>query len=148
MESPLGPLRLEVEGDEVLRLSFAPGGEPGGHPAVEAIEAYFRGDLEAPGRVPVRLERVPGIQILLWLRENVGPGETMTYGRIARLFGVHPRFVGMVMAKNPVPILVPCHRVVAEGGLGGYSGGLGRKRWLLEFEAEGSGTLFSGHGED
>ena len=68
---------------------------------------------------------------------NIPRGRTMTYGEVAALAG-HPgasRAVGNVMAKNPFVILVPCHRVVAKQGLGGFAWGLDAKERLLEFEA-------------
>ena len=68
-------------------------------------------------------------------------GDTITYGELAELSGtgVPARAIGGIMAANPVPIIIPCHRVVASDGLGGYSGGepgrhLETKRWLLENE--------------
>lgn len=68
---------------------------------------------------------------------NIPRGKTMTYGQIASMAG-HPgaaRAVGSVMAKNPFVILVPCHRVVAKKGLGGFAWGLEAKEKLLELEA-------------
>jgi methylated-DNA-[protein]-cysteine S-methyltransferase len=62
-------------------------------------------------------------------------GVTVTYGELGRLAGVDdPRDVGVMMATNPLPLIVPCHRVVAADGLGGYGGGLELKRRLLELE--------------
>lgn len=63
-------------------------------------------------------------------------GETRTYGAIASLAGSAgaARAVGSVMSSNPWPVIVPCHRVVAQGSLGGYTGGLAIKRWLLAHE--------------
>jgi methylated-DNA-[protein]-cysteine S-methyltransferase len=80
----------------------------------------------------------PGVDVLQTLRREVGWGETVTYGELAEMAG-RPRaarFVGNVMARNPIPILIPCHRVVAAGGrLGGYGAtGTDTKRWLLERE--------------
>ncbi len=67
-------------------------------------------------------------------------GHTITYGELATRIG-HPRAaraVGTALRKNPLPILVPCHRVVpASGGIGEYVGGTPRKRWLLQFERTG-----------
>jgi len=65
-------------------------------------------------------------------------GETRTYGELAAALGTSPRAVGGACGRNPVPLVVPCHRVVrADGGLGGYSaeGGVALKRQLLEHEA-------------
>jgi methylated-DNA-[protein]-cysteine S-methyltransferase len=62
-------------------------------------------------------------------------GVTVTYGELGRLAGVDdPRDVGVMMATNPLPLVVPCHRVVAADGLGGYGGGPELKRRLLELE--------------
>ncbi|GAC1488784.1 MAG: methylated-DNA--[protein]-cysteine S-methyltransferase [Acetobacteraceae bacterium] len=66
----------------------------------------------------------------------IPPGATRTYGDIARTVGGSARSVGQANGANPIPILIPCHRVVAAGGIGGYSGGLGldTKRFLLHLE--------------
>ena len=62
-------------------------------------------------------------------------GTTVTYGELGRRAGVDdPRDVGVLMARNPIPLVVPCHRVVASNGLGGYGGGLELKQRLLELE--------------
>ncbi len=63
-------------------------------------------------------------------------GHTLTYGAIARAIGKPgaARAVGAANARNPLPLLIPCHRVVASNGLGGYGGGLAMKRRLLELE--------------
>jgi methylated-DNA-[protein]-cysteine S-methyltransferase len=62
-------------------------------------------------------------------------GHTVTYGELGAAAGVtDPREIGVHMATNPLPIVVPCHRVVASDGLGGYGGGLALKRRLLELE--------------
>jgi methylated-DNA-[protein]-cysteine S-methyltransferase len=62
-------------------------------------------------------------------------GSTVTYGELGRLAGEpDPREIGVMMARNPIPLVVPCHRVLASDGLGGYGGGLELKRRLLELE--------------
>jgi len=89
-------------------------------------------------------------QVLRTLFESVGYGETVSYGALARRvghdsFGASPpaRAVGQIMGSNPIPVVVPCHRVVAADGLGGYSGGTGTevKRWLLTLEGALPPTL-------
>jgi methylated-DNA-[protein]-cysteine S-methyltransferase len=88
-----------------------------------------------------------GFQRRVW--EEVGRipfGETRTYLQIACAIGAPGavRAVGAANGANPVPILIPCHRVVASGGgLGGYGGGLDLKKWLLDHESYGNGRLFS-----
>jgi methylated-DNA-[protein]-cysteine S-methyltransferase len=89
-------------------------------------------------------------QVLAVLFDTVGYGETVSYGELARrapsvrlVSDVPARAIGQIMGSNPVPVIVPCHRVVASGGLGGYSGGRGPevKRWLLVFEGALPPTL-------
>lgn len=80
--------------------------------------------------------------VLQTLFTSVGYGATTTYGELARRSGAFPgadgvlgaRAVGSIMAANPIPVIVPCHRVLAVDGLGGFGGGLAVKRWLLELE--------------
>jgi methylated-DNA-[protein]-cysteine S-methyltransferase len=83
----------------------------------------------------------PATEAVLRALMTVEYGETITYGELAERSGtgVPARAIGSIMAANPVPIVIPCHRVVASDGLGGYSGGepghsLETKRWLLENE--------------
>jgi len=105
------------------------------------LREYFAGrrrDFDLPLAWP-RLE--PTAAAVLRALIGVGYGETVTYGELARRSGtgVPARAIGPIMAANPWPIVVPCHRVVAADGLGGYSGGergheLETKRWLLETE--------------
>lgn len=118
--------------------------------AVAQLAAYFDGTLRTFD-VPVDL----GVQtaatraVLTALHETVGHGETITYGGLAARSGteVPARGIGSIMGANPVPLIVPCHRVVAGDGLGGYSGGdaghgLETKRWLLEHEGALPTSLF------
>jgi methylated-DNA-[protein]-cysteine S-methyltransferase len=105
------------------------------------LREYFagqRGDFDLPLDLP-RLE--PTTLAVLRALQEVRCGETVTYGELARRSGtgVPARAIGSIMAANPVPLVIPCHRVVAGDGLGGFSGGepgheLETKRWLLENE--------------
>ncbi|MGO9219314.1 MAG: methylated-DNA--[protein]-cysteine S-methyltransferase [Streptosporangiaceae bacterium] len=90
------------------------------------------------------------LQVLSVLYDSVGYGETVTYGELAQRAVAGPdgislpaRAIGRIMGSNPLPLIVPCHRVVAGNGLGGYSGGTGIeiKRWLLIFEGALPATL-------
>jgi len=89
-------------------------------------------------------------QVLGRLYDDVGWGQTVTYGSLAGLAGIRAaqdvipaRAVGQIMGSNPIPVIVPCHRVVASDGIGGYSGGAGPevKRWLLILEGSLPPTL-------
>ena len=105
------------------------------------LREYFagqRGDFDLPLDLPP-LE--PTTLAVLTALRAVRAGETVTYAELARRSGtgVPARAIGSIMAANPVPLVVPCHRVVAADGLGGFSGGepgheLATKRWLLENE--------------
>jgi methylated-DNA-[protein]-cysteine S-methyltransferase len=106
----------------------------------DGFRRFFAGEPQALDHVPVDLSSVDNEfqrQVLTTLRKRVGPGKTISYGELAEAVG-HPgaaRAVGTVMAQNPVPIVVPCHRVLAAGGkLGGYGGGLEMKHGLLQLE--------------
>ena len=104
----------------------------------EAFDAYFAGEGDPHGLpVDLRLVRAPFRRRVLEELQRVEPGEVVTYGRLAARSG-HPRAaraVGTACARNPVPIVVPCHRVLpGSGGVGSYGGGPHRKRALLELE--------------
>jgi methylated-DNA-[protein]-cysteine S-methyltransferase len=100
------------------------------------LSAYF-GNRAPPPLPPLALSGTE-FQKAVWRRlVAMLPGTTTTYGEIARDLGMPgaSRAVGQAVGANPLPILIPCHRVLAAGGkLGGYSSGLRRKRWLLAHE--------------
>jgi methylated-DNA-[protein]-cysteine S-methyltransferase len=106
-------------------------------PVCIALRAYFAGDLRAIDKVRVRTGGT-AFQRQVWTTlRTVPPGDTVTYGQIAaRLQRPNAvRAVGTANGANPIPIVVPCHRVIgADGSLTGYGSGLERKRWLLEHE--------------
>jgi methylated-DNA-[protein]-cysteine S-methyltransferase len=102
--------------------------------------------------LPVDWSATSGTQrdVLQILTDSVGYGDTTSYGVLARQAGltdtggtIAARLVGRIMGSNPIPLIVPCHRVLASDGLGGYSGGAGIevKRWLLILEGALPPTL-------
>lgn len=132
---------VEADGSTVKTLEMTrekPGFRPAGTAVIRALEEYFasgdgrgllRLDFDSTGLTPFR------VKIMEALRK-VPAGETMTYGELAAAAGKPgaARAVGNVMARNPVALIVPCHRVVATKGLGGFTGGLDVKKKLLRLE--------------
>ena len=112
-------------------------------PVLAQLAAYFRGERRGFD-LPIDWRfTAAGSQrdVLQALHARIGFGTSTTYGELAVLSGtgVPARGIGAIMGSNPIPIVVPCHRVLAHDGLGGYSGGSGRdslevKRWLLALE--------------
>jgi len=114
--------------------------------AKRAVLAYFAGQLEAISKLPVARSGTE-FQNQVWtaLRQIPG-GTTLSYGALAKEIGrpTAVRAVGLANGSNPIAIIVPCHRVVgANASLTGYGGGLERKRWLLQHEADKSCLLRS-----
>ena len=107
-------------------------------PFARALAGYFAtGKEDFSGFRPDYAGMTPFRKRVMEELRKVPAGKTVTYGRLAAIAG-RPgaaRAVGNVMATNPVPLLVPCHRVVATDGLGGFGGGLGLKRALLKLES-------------
>jgi methylated-DNA-[protein]-cysteine S-methyltransferase len=106
--------------------------------AGDAVRAYLDGDLRALDAVPVDARGTPFQEAVWRALRDIPPGETRSYADIAKSVGAPraTRAVGAANGQNPVSIVLPCHRVVRTGGeLGGYGGGIERKRWLLAHEA-------------
>jgi methylated-DNA-[protein]-cysteine S-methyltransferase len=103
----------------------------------DKLERYFDGEHAAVDGIPCETNGTL-FQKRVWKALRAIPaGMTMTYGAIARSFGMPngSRAVGLANGANPIAIVVPCHRLIAaDGALTGYAGGLQRKRWLLEHE--------------
>jgi methylated-DNA-[protein]-cysteine S-methyltransferase len=136
-------LEFEENEDRLKRLlsRYYPGHmlEEGPAPAATkaALSAYFAGDLDALANVPTASTGTP-FQRSVWnALRSIPPGTTTTYGQLATALG-HTgasRAVGAANGANPIPIVVPCHRVIgADGSLTGFGSGLPRKRWLLDHE--------------
>jgi methylated-DNA-[protein]-cysteine S-methyltransferase len=152
MESPVGPLRLVAHGGAITAIEFSPYRPPAGRPlgerddndpllrrTVDQLTAYFTRDLK---EFDLPLDpRGSVFQRRVWdeLLE-VSYGETATYGEIAHRLGksnAASRAVGLANSQNPIPIVIPCHRIIgANGTLTGYAGGLERKQLLLGIEQE------------
>ena len=159
IETPLGLLYLEFSAKGLKKLNFM-GDEAHSQSAAmesiretqsvpkgilkqwrdrvaQAVEDYFAGKPRAFADLPLDLQGSP-FHLRVWEElRKIPSGETFSYQELARRVG-NPqaaRAVGQACGKNPIPLIVPCHRVIAANGtLGGFSSGLPRKRWLLEHE--------------
>ena len=146
-ETPIGPLRITGTAEGIEEVVFvrrsargSPAVPPELRPAVRQLEEYFRGG-RREFTVGLALSGT-GFQKTVWSElVKIPYGSTATYGGIAAALG-RPgaaRAVGGANHRNPVSIIVPCHRVVGAGSdLTGYGGGLWRKRWLLDHERSGA----------
>jgi methylated-DNA-[protein]-cysteine S-methyltransferase len=158
--SPIGALAIATIGDRLVGIDL--GGDPTAleaqlirktgrpesstpSPAVlNSLRRYFEGDLEAIDDIAVDPAGTT-FQLRVWTAlRDVRAGTTTSYSALARHIGTPNavRAVGAANGANPIPIVIPCHRVIgADGRLVGYGGGLDRKRWLLAHEGVRSGTL-------
>ncbi|MBL0869223.1 MAG: methylated-DNA--[protein]-cysteine S-methyltransferase [Phycisphaerales bacterium] len=163
VESPIGHIRLEATSHGLTGLRFVDGDVSAavGHSGDDAarsvldqaereLRAYFAGELKrfTVAVAPEGTEFQRRVWILL---QTIGFGETRSYIDLARSLDLPggSRAVGGANGANPIPIIIPCHRVVAaDGTLGGFSAGLDRKRWLLRHEgAGGEVSLFAAGAE-
>ncbi len=155
ISSPIGDLLLAGEGDDLAYIGF-PNGKGKVNPgadwnlvadcfadAATQLEEYFRGDRRdfglslAPQGTPFQLDVLNALQ-------KIPYGHTCTYQDIAISIGRHKavRAVGAANGRNPLPIVIPCHRVIGtNGSLTGFGGGLDVKKYLLELESPGQGNL-------
>jgi methylated-DNA-[protein]-cysteine S-methyltransferase len=171
LSTPVGPVFVGCSTAGVAQVHYGAPGQAGGSPdqdsgdqasrdladrALGELTEYFRGKRTAFD-LPIDWSATTGPQreVLKVLAGSVGYGQTISYGALASLAGLAPdngltpsgdipaRVVGKIMGSNPIPIIVPCHRVLASDGLGGYSGGAGLevKRWLLILEGSLPPTL-------
>jgi len=143
LDTPIGRLVLEADGDVLIGLRL-PNTPSHGHQheetpvlkeAATQLQEYFAGE-RTDFDLRLELDGTP-FQREVWAELSRIPyGETISYGELARRVGrpKGPRAVGQANGKNPIAIIVPCHRVLASNGIGGYGGGLTVKRALLALE--------------
>ncbi len=140
LHSPVGDLTISEEDGAIVAIDWGWGRDQTETPVlVEArrqLHAYFDGE-RLSFDLPLTPAGSPYRQRVWQALRDIPPGVTRTYADIARVAGGSPRSVGGANGANPIPIVIPCHRVVATTGIGGYSGGDGlpTKRFLLNLEA-------------
>jgi methylated-DNA-[protein]-cysteine S-methyltransferase len=147
LASPIGKLLLLSDGEKLTGIQF-PRNQSKSVPAdwkrdagpfdevIRQLRAYFAGEL-TEFDVPLNLQGSPFERKVWSMLCKIPYGKTVSYGHIAGKIGQPKAFraVGLANGKNPIPIIVPCHRVIgSNGSLTGFGGGLPLKRWLLERE--------------
>jgi methylated-DNA-[protein]-cysteine S-methyltransferase len=164
-QSPIGPLLLLTDGEALTGLYMSVEGRPWPlgdgaaeqprHPVLAGarrqLDEYFAG-ARTTFEVPLQPAGTE-FQRAVWSRlQSIPYGATTSYGELARALGdpKASRAVGLANGRNPIPIIIPCHRVIgADGSLTGFGGGIERKRWLLGLEGMHSGLFRDlGHGDE
>ena len=142
LDTPVGRMYLSSDGENITELKFGSCGEELPDAVIMKakieLEEYFAGRRKSFS-VPIK-PRGTDFQQKVWAAlRDIPYGETASYGEIAGQIG-NPkacRAVGMANNRNPIAIIIPCHRVIGAGGaLTGYAGGLDKKEFLLNFEAQ------------
>lgn len=146
LATPFAMLGVVTENDAVSRIDFLPLETPQQAPLnapaqtfARELQAYLQ-DAEKRFTLP-QLKKGTSFQQRVWQAlTRIPPGQTVSYGELAQQLGSAPRAVGQACGANPLPLIVPCHRVLAKNGVGGFmhseSGGpLRIKHWLLQHEA-------------
>lgn len=161
LDTPVGPLRIVSDGAAISEIHFVDAKDAGAYPlgpsarddaaalVTDELRRYFEGSLRR-FTVPVNPHGTT-FQRAVWdLLTQIPYGETTTYGELARRLGDEKktRAVGAANGRNPIAIVVPCHRVIgADGALTGFAGGLDRKAALLAHEQDVAGTSGAGQRE-
>lgn len=143
-DSPLSVLYLSVCDQQILKLEYEPENAdcfdkflPDGD-IKNWLDAYFAG--QPLQHSPAMQADGTDFQKKVWnVMLTIPYGETLSYGDVSRVLDSAPRAVGQACKRNPLPVLIPCHRVIAKHSIGGYEGSttgsrIDRKQWLLEHE--------------
>jgi methylated-DNA-[protein]-cysteine S-methyltransferase len=139
ISSPVGALVLADDRGAIVAIRWAEEKTGNGSSllaeAARQLEAYFAGEL-TDFDLPLRPEGSDFERRVWTAMQKIPYGETACYGDLATAIDSAPRAVGRACGKNPIPIVIPCHRVLAKAGMGGYSGsgGLRTKQTLLTLE--------------
>jgi methylated-DNA-[protein]-cysteine S-methyltransferase len=163
LSSPIGPIRVVVDGGAVRQIDLhwerstaaqdlqSEQNQQGDEAVMERVAQALRGYFQQA----VALQEIPHqplgtpFQRRVWAAlEEIALGEVVTYGELARVLQSSPRAVAGACRHNPLPLITPCHRVIARSGIGGFSGQWGEgervdaKRWLLRHEGVSGGAVF------
>jgi len=143
--SPLGKIGIKTSGEKLTHISFLSAASPTSAPsnpvakdAASQLDYYFRNP-NFSFSLPLNPEGTP-FQLSVWeLLKTIPLGATLTYGGLAQKLATSSRAIGGACRRNPLPIVIPCHRIIAAQNLGGYSGAktgelFKIKEWLLKHE--------------
>lgn len=148
IQTPIGKLGLVVSEKGLTRINFLPASTAllsastsSTQSIVEDLHAYF----ESPSHhftSPLDLQVTPFQRSVLTALQNIPVGETRTYGELAKVLKTAPRAVGNACRRNPIPVIIPCHRIIAANGIGGFAGDIEGelihiKQCLLKHERRG-----------
>jgi methylated-DNA-[protein]-cysteine S-methyltransferase len=139
MPSPIGALVIAEDGEAIVSIRWGGAQTTSNSPllaeAARQLEGYFAGSLSRFD-LPLKPAGSPFDRRVWAAMQAIPYGKTGTYGDLAHDTSSAPRAVGGACGRNPIPIVIPCHRVLGRAGIGGYSGGTGldTKRWLLRLE--------------
>lgn len=140
VNTPLGKVCVRLQDDVVIALEYVSDGARAKNMsgfAAQQLREYF--DHGKAFNLPLRAEGTRFQQRVWQALQKIPSGKTLTYGELAKILNSSPRAVGQACRNNPIPIIIPCHRVVSASGLGGYAGDTGGKlmaikKWLLRHE--------------
>lgn len=137
-DTPLGHLTVTEDGGAIIRLAWRDGqtdDTPLLRAAGDQLAQYFAG-ARTGFDLPLRIDASAAQRAVCDAMRAIPPGETRSYGDLARDLKLSAQAVGQLCGANPIPIIVPCHRVLGAAGLGGFSapGGVETKVWLLRHE--------------
>lgn len=143
LETPVGPLSVAERDGAIVRLGWT--SEGGGNSALLAraldqLRAYFAGEL-TEFDLPLQVEGSDFQRAVCEAMLAIPFGETRTYGSIAKELGAPPQPVGNACGANPIPVIIPCHRVLGATGLGGFSGQGGVETKVALLKHEGAASL-------
>jgi methylated-DNA-[protein]-cysteine S-methyltransferase len=141
--TPTGPVTVTQHGDAITALRWGTGGRddtPLLREAETQISEYFAGQ-RTRFDLPLAPAGSPTQKAICAAMSAIPYGETRTYGDLAKSLGLPAQAVGQGCGGNPIPILIPCHRVVSATGLGGFSGGTGIDTKVALLRLEGAASL-------
>ncbi len=142
LDTPIGPLTVDAQDGKITRVRWVddPSGEvtPELQAAIEQLQAYFDGTLNRFD-LPLHVDGSDLQRAVCDAMLNIPLGETRTYGDLSVDLGVPAQAIGGACGCNPIPVIIPCHRILGASSLGGFSGmgGVETKVWLLKHEKAG-----------